>query len=180
MKHTFVLMLSLTLMSCTSSLKDHSISSPAFDLQTYFDGKITARGIVQDYSNKLTRQFCVDIDASWQENQGRLHETFYFSDGETQVRVWQLQIHPDGQVTGTADDVVGLASGSATGNAFNWQYVLTVPIDDTSYDFFIDDWMYQLDDHHLMNRSYMKKLGVTLAEITLFFSKSPVNVPCEP
>ncbi|GGO63349.1 DUF3833 domain-containing protein [Bowmanella pacifica] len=179
MRKSILLLFSMLLLSCSSSLQDHQIMSPSFDLRQYFDGKITARGIIQDYSGKLTRQFCVDIDASWQSNRGTLHETFYFADGERQIRIWHLQRHPDGLVTGSADDVVGTASGRAKGNAFNWQYVLRVPIDETDYDFFIDDWMYLLDEHHLMNRSYMQKLGITVAEISIVFTKHPVGIACQ-
>jgi hypothetical protein len=67
---------------------------------------------------------------------------------------------------------MGQASGGSQGTAFNWQYTLRVPIDDTKYDLFIDDWMFMMDKNRVMNRSYMKKLGVTVAEISIFFDKT--------
>lgn len=160
------------ILSCSSSLDDYENTSPKFDLAEYFNGEVTAWGIVQDYSNKLSRRFCVDIVGTWKGNQGQLHETFYYNDGEQQIRIWNLQIAQDGTVTGGASDVIGQASGSAKGTAFNWQYTLRVPVDDTEYDLFVDDWMYMLDSHRMMNRSYMKKFGVTVAEISIFFDKT--------
>jgi hypothetical protein len=162
----------LLLCGCSASLDDYQTSKPKFGLQTYFNGELTAWGIVQDYSGKLTRRFCVDIIGTWQGNEGQLHETFYYADGEQQIRVWQLSIADDGTVSGSADDVVGIASGSSSGASFNWQYTLTVPIGDSQYDFAVDDWMFQLDEQRMMNRSYMKKLGVTVAEISIFFDKT--------
>jgi hypothetical protein len=175
---TLLILLVPLVMSCSTSLDDYQDTSPEFSLPAYFDGEVTAWGIVQDYSTKLSRRFCVDIVGTWEGNKGQLHETFYYNDGEQQVRIWDLTIAPDGEVTGGAADVIGQASGRAKGSAFNWQYTLRVPIDDTTYDLFVDDWMYLMDENRLMNRSYMKKFGVTVAEISIFFDKSPPLRKC--
>jgi hypothetical protein len=159
-------------LSCSSSIDEYENTKPEFDLPSYFDGEVTAWGIVQDYSNKLTRRFCVDIVGTWQGNKGQLHETFYYNDGEQQIRIWELQIAEDGSVSGSAADVIGKANGGSEGAAFNWQYTLRVPIDDTEYDLFVDDWMFMIDSNRMMNRSYMKKLGITVAEISIFFDKT--------
>jgi hypothetical protein len=169
---SLILSMVLLLAGCSSPLDDYTNSTPAFDLKRYFDGELTAWGIVEDYSGKLTRRFCVDIVGRWDNKQGQLHETFYYNDGEQQIRIWQVELQPDGTVTGTAGDVVGQARGSAVGAAFNWQYTLTVPIGESEYEFAIDDWMFQLDEARVMNRSYMQKLGVTVAEISIFFDKT--------
>ena len=47
-----------------------------------------------------------------------------------------------------------------------------MPVDDTEYNLFVDDWMYMMDTNRVMNRSYMKKLGITVAEISIFFDKT--------
>lgn len=159
-------------LSCSSSLDDYDGTTPKFNLPTYLNGEISAWGIVQDYSNKLSRRFCVDIVGTWQGNTGQLHETFYYNDGEQQIRIWDLSVAENGRVTGSAADVIGEASGSANGTAFNWQYTLRVPVDGSEYDLFVDDWMFMLDENRMMNRSYMKKLGVTVAEISIFFDKT--------
>jgi len=172
LKHWLFVCITPLVLSCSSSLDEYENTSPEFDLPTYFDGEVTAWGILQDYSKKLTRRFCVDIVGTWQGNQGQLHETFYYSDGEQQIRIWELQIAKDGSVTGGAADVIGEASGGSQGMAFNWQYTLRVPIDGTEYDLFVDDWMFMIDNNRMMNRSYMKKLGVTVAEISIFFDKT--------
>lgn len=166
----FALIFLLT--ACSATLEDYADTGPKFDLQTYFTGDVTAWGIVQDYSTKLTRRFCVDIIGTWEGNTGRLHETFYYNDGEEQIRIWDLEIGADGSVTGTAGDVIGVASGGASGTSFNWQYTLQVPIGESTYEFAIDDWMYMMDEHRMMNRSYMSKLGINVAEISIFFDKT--------
>jgi hypothetical protein len=171
-KYLLLIFITPFVLACSSSIDEYENTKPEFDLPTYFDGEVTAWGIVQDYSNKLTRRFCVDIIGTWQGNQGELHETFYYNDGEQQIRIWDLQIADDGSVSGGAADVVGKANGGSKGTAFNWQYTLRVPIDDTEYDLFVDDWMFMMDSNRVMNRSYMKKLGITVAEISIFFDKT--------
>lgn len=171
-KLILICLLSVFLSSCSVSLDDYQRTTPAFDLKSFFSGNVTAHGIVQDYSNKLTRRFCVDIIGTWVGNNGQLHETFYYADGEEQVRIWKLNIAENGLVTGTAGDVIGTASGRAEGTAFNWQYTLRVPIGDSEYDFAIDDWMFMLDETKLMNRSYMRKFGITVANISIYFDKA--------
>jgi hypothetical protein len=169
----------LFLTACSSSLDDYKNTGPAFKLSEYFDGKVTAWGIVQDYSQKLSRRFCVDIVGTWEGNNGQLHETFYYNDGEQQIRVWQLSKGKDGMISGTAGDVIGQASGSETGTAFNWKYTLRVPVDGTEYDLTVDDWMYKLDENRVMNRSYMSKFGITVAEISIFFDKTAPIRGCQ-
>jgi hypothetical protein len=171
-KYLFLALTAPFVLSCSSSLDDYDKTTPEFDLPEYFNGEVTAWGIVQDYSKKLTRRFCVDIVGTWQGNQGQLHETFYYNSGEQQVRIWELQIAEDGSVTGGAADVIGQANGGSQGTAFNWHYTLRVPVDGTEYDFFVDDWMFMMNKNRMMNRSYMKKFGVTVAEISIFFDKT--------
>lgn len=172
--HRYVLTtLSLAMLSgCSTSLEDYANTTPEFVLQDYFNGEVTAWGIVENYSSKISRRFCVDIVGTWSGNQGQLHETFYYADGEQQIRIWDLTVHADGTVTGGAADVIGEASGSAKGMSFNWQYTLRVPVDGSEYDLAVDDWMFMMDQDRMMNRSYMSKLGVEVAQISIFFDKT--------
>ena len=171
-----VIAATLFLSGCSASLDDYKQTKPDFVLQEYLSGDITAWGIVQDYSDKLVRRFCVDIKGTWEQEgdvlKGTLDETFYYADGEEQKRIWKLEVDAQGNVTGTAGDVIGTASGRATGTAFNWQYTLDVPVSGSNYELAVDDWMYMMDDTRMMNRSYMSKFGVTVAEISIFFDKT--------
>lgn len=179
-KHLLMALATTTLLSgCSTSLEDYQGSTPEFDLKAYFSGDITAWGIVQDYSTAVVRRFCVDIVGTWSGNKGQLHETFYYNDGEQQIRIWDLEIAENGNVTGGAGDVIGEASGSANGMSFNWKYTLNVPVGDTDYNMDVDDWMFMMDKNRMMNRSYMSKLGVNVAEISIFFDKTQPTRKCE-
>ena len=162
----------VVLAGCASqNLDGYASEKPVLDLAQYFNGTIDAHGIFQDRSGQIVKRFTVVMDCSWSGNEGVLDEAFTYSDGTTQRRIWRLTQHADGRSTGTADDVVGQASGQTRGNAFRWNYTLALPVDGTVYHVDLDDWMYLIDDRVMLNRATMSKLGVRLGEITLSFTK---------
>ncbi|MCU4676854.1 DUF3833 domain-containing protein [Catenovulum sp. 2E275] len=171
MRQFLILLTSLFLLACSSNIDDYQTSQPEFKLEDYFNGDILAWGILQDYSNKVTRKFTVEIKANWQGNTGTLDEFFTFDDGETQSRIWTITKLENGLYRGSANDVVGTAEIKQQGSAVNLQYQLKVPIDNSTYTFTIDDWMYRFDEKRVFNRSKLYKFGIEVAEITLFFEK---------
>lgn len=172
-------LLMIFIYGCSTDIEQYDEVEKPFDIKTYFNGPVIAWGMVQNYSSKVTRRFCVEIQGSWQGDEGLLAEKFYFDDGEITYRNWQLRKLSSGAYQGTAEDVIGTATGQHTGFAFHWQYTLSVPVEDEIYQLHLDDWMYQLDNDRVFNKTKMKKLGVTVADITLFFDKSAAEKRCQ-
>ena len=48
---------------------------------------------------------------------------------------------------------------------------MDVPVSDTTYRLKFDDWMWALPGDVVINRSYLKKFGFKVAELTLFMQK---------
>ena len=162
----------LALAGCASQdLTAYSHEKPALDLAQYFNGRVDANGMFQDRSGQVVKRFSVVMDCQWSGDQGVLDETFTYSDGTTQRRVWRLTRHADGHYTGTAGDIVGQAVGMTSGNTFHWNYTLNLPVDGKTYEVQMDDWMYLMDGHVMLNRTAMSKFGIHLGDITLAFSK---------
>jgi hypothetical protein len=153
------------------TVADYAAERPTLDLAEYFDGTITAHGLFTDRSGKVVKRFSVVMKCSWQGDEGILDEDFVYSDGSTQKRVWRLKKLGGGRYSGTADDVVGTASGETAGNAFNWKYTLSLPVDGKVYEVQFDDWMYLMDDKVMLNKAVMSKFGIRLGEVTLAFQK---------
>lgn len=172
MRYLQMLMVVLLISSCSVDVSKYRNTSPALDIKRYFTGDLVAWGLVQDHKQQVTRRFCVEINGQWQGDRGILDENFYFDDGETSNRVWTLIKQQDGRYIGTADDVIGQATGQQRGFAFHWQYQLAVSVDGTIYHLNLDDWMYQIDKNRLFNKTGMYKFGVKVAEITLFFDRT--------
>jgi hypothetical protein len=146
--------------------------SPQFELETFFDGKVTAWGIVQNRSGEIVQRFIVDIDASTQDEELVLDETFNYQLGEGPTkRIWRITKNADGTYTGNAGDIAGPATGKSYGNAFNFAYEMDLDVDGTSYRVNFDDWFWAFDENTMMNRSYIKKFGIVMAEVTIFMQK---------
>lgn len=145
--------------------------TPRLDLAEYFNGPLTAWGYFADRSGQIQKRFKVRMRGEWQGDTGVLTEDFEWSDGTTSQRVWRLQRTAEGRYTGRADDVKGVALGVAAGNALQWRYTLRLPVKGKTYEVQFDDWMYQMDDEVMLNKSDMRKFGVKLGEIVIAFRK---------
>ncbi|MFP4312865.1 MAG: DUF3833 domain-containing protein [Alphaproteobacteria bacterium] len=163
----------MTILSACSgpSLEHYEGAEPKFDLQTYFTGPIKAWGIVQDRKGNITRRFDVDLVGSWEGDTGTLEEEFRYYDGKTDHRTWTITKISDERYEGTAGDILGKASGQVEGNAMRWAYQMDLDVGDKTYRITFDDWMFLMNDGILINRSYLKKFGITVAELTLFMQK---------
>jgi hypothetical protein len=162
----------LGLGGCASQkVTTYSNEKPVLELDKYFNGTLDAYGIFTDRSGAIVKRFTVLMVCSWNGNEGTLDESFSYSDGTTQKRIWHLTKLGDGRFTGRADDVVGVAQGESSGNAFHWNYTLSLPVDKSVYEVQFDDWMYLMTDRVMLNKATMSKLGVRLGEVTLSFMK---------
>ncbi len=158
---------------CASAPKpaDYADQKPVLDLKQYFDGDLVAHGVFTDRAGKVVRRFVVQITGRWNGNQGTLDERFTYSDGKKQQRVWHLVDEGNGRYSGRAGDIVGVAQGVAAGNALNWHYTLSLPVDDKVYEVQMDDWMFLVDDRVMLNRTAMSKFGFHLGDVTLSFTR---------
>ena len=152
-------------------MDDYAAEQPVLNLESYFSRPVQAWGMFQDRSGEVIKRFHVDIQSRRDGEKLILDERFLYSDGTRQRRVWTLTPDGAGRWIGTADDVVGQATGEVAGNALRWQYRLLLPVDDTTYEVEFDDWMYLMDEDTLINRSFMSKFGVELGQVTLFFRR---------
>jgi Protein of unknown function (DUF3833) len=164
------------LMSCAGpQVSQYANEKPALDLSEYFNGTLDAYGIFTDRSGAVVKRFTVVIQANWQlvdgKKVGTLDESFDYSDGSKQKRIWKITEVSPGKYIGRADDVVGDANGASAGNALNWAYTLALPVDGTIYHVQFDDWMYLMTPKVMINRAQMRKFGIDLGEVTLSFYK---------
>ena len=150
------------------SFKD---AKPELVLEDYFKGRTEAWGIFEDRFGKLRRQFKVTIDGTWDGKTLTLDERFKYDDGETDQRIWRITKLGKGKYEGTAADVIGIATGEASGNALNWRYDMDLKVGDGSFKVTFNDWMFLQSDGVLINRARVSKLGVEIGSVTLFFKK---------
>lgn len=169
----FCLVMGIALLSgCAGpSIKSYEGAKPELVLEDYFSGPIKAWGLVQDRKGEVIRRFDVDLVGRKDGNEIVLEEDFEYYDGKTERRVWRIRKMPDGSYEGRADDVASVAKGQSAGNALRLSYQMDVSVDGNTYRLNFDDWMFLMNDGVLINRSYLKKFGFTVAELTLVMQK---------
>lgn len=157
--------------SSNKSLEYYRGTAPRADIREYFNGPVKAWGIVQDWRGRVTTRFDIDMVGTWEGDTGTLAEYFDYYDGRKQERIWKIRKLADGRYEGTASDIAGKATGRTEGSAVHWRYVMDLPVNDTTYRIRFDDWMWVMNDGVLINRSYLKKFGFTVSELTIFMQK---------
>lgn len=174
----FLLLLALVfgVASCASvDVARYADQQPALNLEHFFSQPVKAWGMFQKRNGEVAKRFEVNIVSRHEGNNLILDERFVYSDGTRQRRVWTLTPEGQGRWSGRADDVVGVAEGQVAGNTLHWRYRLNLPVDDSTYEMSMDDWMYLMDEDTLINRTRMSKFGVEVGQVTLFFRRQGVG-----
>lgn len=163
----------MLLTGCSShKASDYADNTPVLDIRQFFNGKVQAAGIFMGRSGKTEFSFHADMRGSWKGDDGTFEEHFIYSDGRKQERTWTLHFTDDHHFIATAHDVIGTAKGEQYGNAMNMRYVLAVTTNEgKTYNMSMDDWMFQMDDHTILNHITMSKFGFTAGELFISFKK---------
>lgn len=148
----------------------------ALFLEEYFLGRTRAWGMFVDRFGNFRREFSVDITGEFDDGQLILTEDFDFDDGERSQRVWWITPLGDGRYVGSADDVVGTATGEVSGHRLRWSYDLNLRFGERTWRVRLDDVMLLQSDQILLNRASMSKLGVNLGEVIICFQKETNHV----
>lgn len=172
----------LLITGCSSgpSLKEYVDEQPRLNLFEFFEGNVQAWGIVQNRKGDVVQRFRVNIDGTVVDNTLTLDETFVYLQGNgVTKRIWEISEKQTGIFEGQAGDIEGKASGSTHGNALNWRYEMDLTVDSGTYRVKFDDWMWLVDEDTLINRAYIKKFGLVMAEVTLFMHRG-TDLPLSP
>ena len=168
LERILVIPAALSLAACsTVSVDDYADKRPTLVPETFFNGSLTAHGVVKDRSGQVIRSFNADIRAYWRDGVGTLEEDFVFDDGEKDRRVWTLTPAGGNSYVGTAGDVVGEGRAQLAGNSLFLDYVLRIPYNEGTTDLRIDDRMYLIAPDVLINESRMIKFGLEVGQILL-------------
>jgi hypothetical protein len=150
---------------------DYAAEKPVLDLKTYFNGPLVAHGLFTDRIGQGRAALHGADDRHLARQPGHARRTFHLQRRQDRAPCLEAHRRRPGRYTGRADDVVGVAQGQAAGNALNWRYTLSLPVDGKVYEVQFDDWMYLMDERVMLNKAVMSKFGIRLGEVTLSFYK---------
>jgi len=173
MRRLVVLLCAFSLISCSeATVEDYANKpGPKFDIREYLNGNLDAWGTLIRRDGTADPQFFVKMKAEWRGDKGTLAEEFTYTDGTKKSRLWHFTMTDDHHFTGTAADVVGVGKGEQFGNAVNMKYVLQVPYKGKTVNVKMDDWLYRIDETHVINRTQMTKFGFNVGELVIGFRK---------
>ena len=175
---TLVLMVSAFFLASCGTMTNNFFedSAPELVLEEFFKGETRAWGVFEDRFGNLRAQFTVDIKGTWKDETLTLEEDFVYASGRKDRRVWAISKQPDGRYEGRAEDVIGVATGRAAGNAFNWSYVMDLPVGSRTFRVRFNDWLWLQEGGVLINRARVTKFGVEIGQISIFFLKGDNQV----
>ena len=80
-----LLLLAVFMTGCSSmTVERYAEQQPALVPEEFFDGRLTAHGVVKNRGGEVIRRFNAEIKAYWKDGIGTLEEDFLFDDGEEQ------------------------------------------------------------------------------------------------
>lgn len=144
---------------------------PTFDVRKVLNGDLVAEGMLYGPSGKLASTFTAHFTGNWENNTGSFVENFQFSTGKNQIRNWNFTIDVNGNIIGTADDVVGKAIGQQYGSAVKLNYSLKLSDELGGHIIKVIDWMHLLENGSVFNRSEFRKFGFKVGELVATFRK---------
>ena len=161
----------ISLAGCTTLVSDYEKRIPQFSMNSFFDGKLCAWGVVRERNGAALRKFVADVDATATNNKVVLNEKFRFDDGENQTRIWEFV--KSGDVwKGTAGDVIGEALGEIAGDTLHLTYALNIQQKDGSEIIIsMDDWLHLVDNDTLMGSTDMSKWGINVGRIDIVMQR---------
>jgi hypothetical protein len=167
------MLLALAAVVCTTGCatmqpKDFAGSQTRFELDRYFLGHTRSWGVFENTSGRPKNSFICNSYGKREKNGDEaLSQSFEFSDGKNQRRQWQIRRIDSNHWEATANDMVGVARGEGCGNAFYWEYNITVDRKNPLATVHIRQWMYQPEGTDtLMTRLVITKLGIKLFEVS--------------
>lgn len=152
----------------TMQPNDFAQSKTHLELDRYFVGHARSFGVFENRAGAPKKTFIAD-NVGRREADGTvvLTQHFQFSDGKKQMRIWRIRRIDATHWDATANDMVGVAHGTGQGNAFYWEYDITVDRRNPFATVHVRQWIYQPEGTDtLMTRLVITKLGVTLFEVT--------------
>jgi hypothetical protein len=141
------------------------------DIKHYFNGPLTAYGVVHNWYGKATHRFTSHFNGSWDQNQGTLKENRHYEDGNTTLITWNITRHNDHHFSVTSEEISEVAHGAQYGTTMNMRYTKTTDMKGQPFLASMSHWFYQLEPTRLMSTMVLRKYWVPVSRTEMFMVK---------
>lgn len=150
----------------------YAVKGNPLDIRKALNGDMVCEGVVYGPLGRVTSYFIGDFKAGWEGSKGFMTEHFEYDSGTVLDRRWTFKMtSEDGSFEATAPDLIGTSYGRQSGSAVRLNYKIKLPESSGGHVLNATDWMYQLDNGTIVNRSQFRKFGIKLAEIVATIRK---------
>ncbi len=166
------LMLAIGLLGCSEAMPAAGFraTSPVFDPIRFFNGHVASWGVLENRSGQPTNVVTTDCVGEADGDTLRMTQKLIIGQDAPVTRTWRMRRAGPGRYEATANDMVGTATGEASGRAFHWTWTLATSPGNDLRNVEMDQWWYLLDDGSMLNRTTVRKLGVILIEVSEHFA----------
>lgn len=105
-----------------------------------------------------------------------LTEDFRYAEGGEERRVWRIVPGSGGLYRATADDLVGVAEGTALGPRMQWRYRFNLALGQRRVRVKFDEWFEAAGPDLVINRARISKWGAPIGSTTIVFRKCAAEV----
>jgi hypothetical protein len=161
----------LLLAGCSQPLGAMEFAGPAFDPIEFFTGHVTSWGVEENRAGQPIAIVTTDCEGTADGQGIRMVQELHVGDKPPQTRIWQLSRSGTDTYEATANDMDGQTTGTASGSAFHWRWVLETSPGNSLKNVTMDQWMYRMDDGSVMIRTVVTKFGIRLVEVSELFRK---------
>jgi len=167
-----VLLMAIGLLGCgkTMPVGGFRATAPTIDPIRFFTGHVVSWGVLENRSGQPTDVVTTDCIGESDGDTLRMTQRLTIGQDAPVTRTWQMRRAGPGRYEATANDMVGTATGEASGRAFHWSWTLATSPGNSLKNVEMDQWWYLLDDGSMLNRTTVRKLGVILIEVSEHFA----------
>jgi hypothetical protein len=177
MKLIVLAILPVLLSSACSTMQpsDFASEKPSFDPIRFFTGKTRSNGVRENRAGQPVAQVFTSTSGKMAGDILYLEQDLRFvSKGKTETshRSWQLRQTGPHTYAGTANDIIGTATGEAHGNTFHWSFPLALSPGNPLTTIRMSQWMYlQPGGETMLNHTTISKAGMVVSQVTETFAK---------
>ncbi len=168
----------LSLVGCANTnINRFAGGQPSMSPAVWMAGTVDGYGLIFDRFGTVKSQFHAHEAGAWDPAARTLtlHEAITYLQGDPQTpteRTWRFVEITRGQWTGTANDVIGTATGQQRGNAWHLVFHQLLPVGGHRIEVTVNDWRFREANNVALDRSTISKLGIGLATAEIAFVKS--------
>lgn len=167
------ILVGLTLFSSAmGSLAKSPEPIPEFDPTTFFTGHTYSWGVLENRSGEPTEVVTTKTWGHMIHGTLQLEQDLHIGQKPAQHRSWKLWRIDSSHFKATANDMVGSATATVTGNTLSWTFVLALKPGNPLLNVQMTQHMYlEPGGKTMVNRSVIRKWGIIVAEVTEEFDR---------